>query len=88
MVRSNESRHRRAHPVRGTERWRAVDDLLRPLGPASRIVSRLRDEHGITLTLRAVYNWRRRGVSDECARAVAAMAGVPVEEVLKASGKI
>jgi hypothetical protein len=69
-------------------RWREVDALLRPLGPASAIVRRLYKEHGITLSLRAVYNWRARGVSESCAPAVAKMAGKSVEEVLRASGKL
>ncbi len=75
-------------PIRRTKRWRDIDAILRPLCPASDIIRRLEREHGIILTLRAVYNWWARGISEECAPAVAAMTGKSVEEVLKASGKI
>jgi hypothetical protein len=70
------------------KRWKAINTLLAPLMPASNIVSRLDEEYGITLTLRAVYNWRMRGVSDACTPAIAEMTGKSVEDVLEASGKI
>lgn len=68
--------------------WNAVNDLLAPLWPASNIVDRLRKEHGIRITLRVPYQWRVRGVSDECTPAIADMLGIRVEDVLRASGKI
>jgi hypothetical protein len=52
------------------------------------IQRRLRDEHGIEITIRGIYNFRRHGVSERCAPALAAVLGRTVEEVLRAGGKI
>lgn len=80
-------RKKSIHPIRRTKRWREVDELLRPLWPASNIVTLL-EPYGVTLTPRAVYNWRSRGVSEEVAPALAALLRVPVEVVLRVSGKL
>lgn len=70
------------------KRWHAIDRLIRPLMPASSIKAALLERHGLTISVRGIYNWRYWGVSDKYARPLAEMLGVPVEEVLRASGRI
>lgn len=83
-----QSDKKQIHPVQRTRRYRDLKALLASIGPASAIVRRMAEEHGITLSLRAVYNWPRRGVSEDAAPAIAALAKRPVEEVLRLSGKL
>jgi hypothetical protein len=62
--------------------------ILQPLMPTSNIVRLLWEGYGIVITIRGVYNWRANGVSDECSQPLAELRGIPVEDVLRASGKI